>query len=354
MTLEELQKLKELESLKNERSTIARAGTALVNSIAGLGASADVRAQQNKEIAGYLKATEPEPIKDLKTIDVDGKPVFMDIPNARFEQAYQAPKASGGGSSGTPKSIIEQKSGKKAIVYKDADNVLRNYMNNEPFVTKDGESWIQSYAPMIIKEKDVSGAVTQKEHDRGVDKKTDRTLSHKKGYGDVFAEGGVPTTEEEAKSFLKEVPKTKLEVEKVNVELGTLRRISSILNNPNARKQEISNAIETLKRAAGEKRLSDIESERAEGDKYDTLAQQLEDIYVRRLEGRERQEKILGFRKLTDSMILEKTGTVNRLKTSLNPTGNKRKESTLKNTGMNPETQSTDRKSHWLNLLNGK
>lgn len=354
MTLEELQKLKELESLKSERSTIARAGTALANSIAGLGASADVRAQQNKEIAGYLKATEPEPIKDLKTIDVDGKPVFMDIPNARFEQAYQAPKSSGGGSVGSPKSIIEQTTGKKAIVYKDSDGVLKNFINNEPFNAKEGESWIQSYAPIVIKEKDVSGAVTQKEHDRGVDKSADKTLSHKKGYGDVFAENNKPVTEEEAKSFLKEVPKTKLEVEKVNVELGSLRRISSILNNPNARKQEISNAIETLKRTAGEKRLSDIESERAEGDKYDTLAQQLEDIYVRRIEGRERQEKILGFRKLTDSMILEKTGTVNRLKSSLNPTGNKRKESTLKNTGMNPETQSTDRKSHWLNLLNGK
>lgn len=104
MTLEELQKLKELQALNSERSTIARAGVGLANALVGFGGSPDVAASAIKRGGDYLKATEPDPIKDLKVVDVDGTPTYLDIKNANMEQAYVAPK---GGSTGPAKGVFQ-------------------------------------------------------------------------------------------------------------------------------------------------------------------------------------------------------------------------------------------------------
>ena len=270
MTLEELQKLKELESLKNERSTIARAGTALVNSIAGLGASADVRAQQNKEIAGYLKATEPEPIKDLKTIDVDGKPVFMDIPNARFEQAYQAPKASGGSRS------------YQIMPYYDPNNKKRGSLQLN---TATGEREIFDFIVRPVADKlfsttDVQGTEKQKTYNQ-YDKNPVATVDTEAGLGKHYK----VATKGQAETIEKGVQKGQEEMQKASDSLFDVKQSKNTLSTTKDPRVAASTIYELIRNVESKGILTDKDIVSISGSDKRTFYANLQDIIDSKISG---------------------------------------------------------------------
>lgn len=271
MTLEELQKLKELESLKNERSTIARAGTALANSIAGLGASADVRSQQNKEIAGYLKATEPEPIKDLKTIDVDGKPVFMDIPNARFEQAYQAPKASSGG-----------KGSYQAIQYYDPKT--KKY-GSYKFNTGTGELEpidviVRPVADKLFSTTDVQGTEKQKTYNQ-YDKNPVATVDTEAGLGTHYK----VATKGQAETIEKGVQKGQEEMQKTSDSLFEVKQAKNTLSTTKDPRVAASAIYEMVRNVEPKGVLTDADFVNITGTDKRTFYANLQDIISAKITG---------------------------------------------------------------------
>jgi len=289
------------------------------------GASPASAAMQIDEAKKFYK--EGAPKKLVTIVGPDGNPTYEDARMAVGEQAFQKKALNSAANSF-----------QFGIGFNKATNKYEQLKAN----TRTGELVFADGTPITDARNWIFKPVKESEHvfeniGGGKDliarnQYTDNAKSkyHSEGIGERLRE---PSKEimpkQEAEQYYKNIEKGMDKTVPIREELGTLKRLDTALRNPSVSPQELSNAIETLKRTAGEKRLSDKESERAEGDRYMTVADQVSDVLTRRLQGKEREEKLSGFRSLLFSMINEKQKTLKTIKNVyVPPTKSKYKQQT--------------------------
>ena len=289
------------------------------------GASPASAAMQIDEAKKFYK--EGAPKKLVTIVGPDGSPVYEDARMAVGEQAFQKKALNSAANSFQFGVGFNKATNKYEQLKANTRTGELSFADGTPIT--DARNWI--FKPVKESEhvfENIGGGkdlITRNQY-------TDNAKSkyHSEGIGERLRE---PNKEimpkQEAEQYYKNIEKGMDKTIPIREELGTLKRLDSALRNPSVSPQELSNAIETLKRTAGEKRLSDKESERAEGDRYMTIADQVSDVLTRRLQGREREEKLSGFRSLLFSMINEKQKTLRTIKNVyVPPTKSKYKQQT--------------------------
>lgn len=269
--------------------------------------------QAIKETQNAFKATAPD--KVVNVVGEGGLPEIVDVRDSIGREPYQKTSTKSGANPQTGVGF-NKKTGEYQQLIFDPSSSSFTYSDRTP--VENSRDWIfKPVKESTYSVEDIGGGKTIKSVNQYTGKAD--TRSYTPGIGQYLGEEGKPIPKEEAKGYYKGIEKTKEKTAPIEMELNQLSRIKTTLGNPNASKQEVANAIETLKRTAGEKRLSDIESVRAEGDKYATLANYLDDIYTRRVQGKERADKIAGFSALTDNMINEKKSNINSYRNIYTP-----------------------------------
>jgi len=313
MAIEDLEKQKKLESLNsdnesdNTAQTVGRlaagATPALFSFLFGPQQTERGIAQSQKFFAAG------KPSKLVPIVGPEGTPIY-ETPEGAIGEKIVPKTTTKNGSFGTPQEYVNTKTNQKMTV-QDSPGGLVSYFDKKP-VQLDAD-WVKSYAPSMFQSKGLSGRSTHYTINKSTGKV--EAVQSEAGVGDYFTdESGKPIPADEAKSYVSGLKTLKEKMVEPTKELTSLNRVYSILDDPKATTVEVTNAVESLKRTAGEKKLSDKESDRAEAEKMYSIATMLEDIYSRRVNERERPAKIASFKSLAKGLIDEKTSYVRALK----------------------------------------
>ena len=235
MTQDELDNQKKMAQEASVNNTLVRGGAALFGSLLGLGASPDVASRAYQQSGQFLKDTQPASVKDLKEVDVDGRPVYLSPEQAQYQQAYVKPSATSMGGRGSFQAVS---------TYNPATKEYGSYKFN----TGTGETTpmdviVRPTPEKVFKTKDIQGTTSQKTYNQ-YDKSPVKTRDVQAGPGKYY---GVET-EEQAKTIEKGILKGQEESQKLSDSLYDVKdskRILSTSNDP----REIAKSVYELIRA---------------------------------------------------------------------------------------------------------
>lgn len=264
MTLEELQKLKEQEDAKSLNNTLTRGAAGLASSLLSWGATPDIANKNDANTANYLKSTEPAPVKELKAIDVGGKPYLVNPEAAQYHEAYVKPSASANGSFASKLlKNIDPKS-------PDFGKVTMGFQKGLGFVDGDSNPIPSSYVEWKGEKTATHGTASGGKVTYGMDPYSNKVVAKitTKGLGDVMGEDGQPLLKEEGQARIKSAAKGKDLVAKNDVEISSINNAISQIGNT---KDPMVFSLVTgniMRNSLGEKRLSDEEGRKFMGDDY--------------------------------------------------------------------------------------
>lgn len=325
------------------KATIARGVAGATPTLMGLlmGATPAMAETQMKETQRMFAAGAPS--KELvEVVGPEGKPIYMSKSEAAGHEAYNKPTSTQG-HTGPIQEFINTKTNEKVNAYM-KDGVLLNAFTNKPIgLTSD---WVKSYAPSTLSEKKLGGGRNHYILDKVTGKL--KLVSSEAGVGDyVTDEKGNPIPEQEAKDYIKGMSSAKPKIAAIKDDITALERIVNVLTDPNANKYELKNAVETLKRTAGEKRLSDVESDRAEAKDLDSIVTAAEKLYSHRVDEVLTESERSGFSGVANRILGQKRNTVKSLISTYAPETKSKGKQSIKDRAFGESAVDSNEKADW-------